>query len=637
MKRARLFWLFCLIGLWTILVLAPICSAQGVSSPRQLKNASISKLESLRTGDKKFDKEIDKVIKHIQKSLEDKKGSLWVDDWHLVTATDKDEDDEEDKDDNDLGRGLKVFHEEKKALKHMLKHTGKIVTDDEDEEDDDEDEDEDETEDETKPFIISPEVKTAFEQVIEDLILADRLLAEKALYQAKVYQGIDKGIDHQINKSEKELTKAQNELQKNRPDKAIKKYEKAWEHAQLALKLITPEIATQAANSWLFKMEEAFTTENQEQLFEAAAAIIEIGEYAIPSLVNLIQDKAKDIEFRSMCIELLSNVGDETAIEPLINLLEQEETEQLRDASAIALGILGYKETVDSLIEALQSDSSAGVRQSAALSLGVLNDPRAIDSLVTALSGEDNMVRTNALRSLGELKAKDAILPIVNKLNDQDEYVRYTAAKVLGQIGNETVINSLLQKLEDEDDYVRKSAIEAIANFVTPESTSIIPSLIEAINEDIDWAVRQGAAEALIKIGQPAVPELVTAYQSAGPNEREHIAYALGKIEMQDPLKAEVIETLRETLTSENKSDALNAAVALYRLGVIDEMYNFALNLLLTNEDDFVRTDAARALGNMGDERAVPALEGALQDPELFVRMAASAALRKITGKIYEF
>ena len=638
MKQAKIFWLSCVFGLWTIFVLADFCFAQEITSPRQLKNDSISKLESLRTGDKSLDKELDRIIKYIQKSLQDKRGSLWQDDWHLlVTATKgqaEDEDDDDDADDSDddddvssFSRALKVFHQEKQAIERILKHIGKITSGDDDDDD----------EDKAKPLIISPETKATFEQIIEDLILADRLLVERALYQAKVYQGIAKKIDRQIDKSEQELTKAQKELQKDKPDKAIKKYEKAWEHAQLALKHVRPEIATQAANNWLLEMQEALTSANQEQLFEAAEAIIEIGPYAISPLVEIVQNNEKDIEFRCVAVELLSNIGDNAAVSPLITVLAQEEAEELRDAAAVALGVLGSQQATEALIEAMQSDPAAEVRQSAALSLGVLNDPSAITSLVAALNDEDNMVRTNALRGLGELKAEGAIPEIITKLSDQDEYVRYTATRVLAEIADESVINSLLQKLEDEDDNVRRGAIEAIASFVSPQSTAIVPALIEAIIEDLDWQVRQGTAEALIKIGQPAVPELLSAYQSAGTNQREHITYALGNIAMAEPLKTQVIEALTETLSSENKTDALNAAVALYRLGLTEEAYNFALNHL-TDEEDSVRTDAARALGKMGDERAISALETALQqDEDMFVRMAAHAAIEKITGGEYAF
>jgi len=54
------------------------------------------------------------------------------------------------------------------------------------------------------------------------------------------------------------------------------------------------------------------------------------------------------------------------------------------------------------------------------------------------------------------------------------------------------------------------------------------------------------------------------------------------------------------------------------------------LEKLRTDPDPQVRADAARSLGEVGDERAVDALLAALHDPEETVRAAAAAALGKI-------
>lgn len=584
--------------------------AQEINSPKELKRNAIAILTNVKTEDERLKKEIDKIVGYTQNSLED---LLWVDDWHLVTAN-------KDGEGRDWQQGLKVFHEEKKAVKRLLKDIGRKI-----------DENDGYEEDNDEPFLVFGELKTLFEGIINNLVSADRLLSEIALSQAKVYIGVDKEIDYQIEIAEKELEEAKGELENDISDKVIKKYEKAWEHSQLALKHVTPEIAQQAANKWLLQMESAFISEDQEEIFEAVAAIEEIGRYSIAPLIKFIQNETRSSQFRSMLVEVLSNIGDESAVAPLIELLRRNINTQLRDASAIALGVIGSNSSVEPLIESLENDSCQEVRQSAALSLGSIKDERAILPLTNALVDEDNMVRTNALRALGELGATTVIPQIIKKLDDLDPYVRYTAAQTLGKLGNETVMNALLLKLQDEDENVRKNAIEAIIKIVTPQSTAIAPSLIEVINEDIDWNVRQGATNALIKIGQPAVSYLLTAYQSARPIEREHIAYALGKIG-----DSQAIETLRQTLSSDNKSDALNAAIALYRLGLKDEMYNFALNLL-SNEKRGLRESAAIALGEMGDQRAVETLEVALLDSELFVRDAVSLALEKITGRVYEY
>lgn len=170
-----------------------------VANPKLLKEHSITTLESAKIGDKKIDKEIDRIINHIQKSLEDKKnGSLWIDDWHLVGEPE----------------GKKVFHEEHTAVKHMQKEINKADT--------------------------PEDLKVVYEKVIDDLVEADKLLAKTAIADAKNRPVLDskkqKKVDHEIAKAEEEFSKGLEEISKGRPDKAIKKFEKAWEHAQHAIK-----------------------------------------------------------------------------------------------------------------------------------------------------------------------------------------------------------------------------------------------------------------------------------------------------------------------------------------------------------------------------------------------------------------
>jgi len=163
-------------------------------TPKFLKETSITKLEEAKTNDKKIDKELDKIIKYIQKSLDNK---LWIDDSHL-----------------DPKHGKKVFHEEYKALKKMQK--------------------------EIKKKKIPVELKETFRELIDKLVKADKMLAKVTIEDAKLIPVQDpknqKKVNHEIEKAENELAKAYKELEKDKSDKAIKRFEKAWKHAQLAIK-----------------------------------------------------------------------------------------------------------------------------------------------------------------------------------------------------------------------------------------------------------------------------------------------------------------------------------------------------------------------------------------------------------------
>ncbi|MGV7226342.1 MAG: hypothetical protein ACQ9CV_05440 [Nitrosopumilus sp.] len=169
------------------------------------KLSVISTLESLKTGDEKSDKKIDKVIKHIVKSTDEK---FWEDEETLV----------------DDKKSKRVFDEEKKAVKGLKKLIKKA-------------------DDSLQDSILS---------VVNILLDVDRILAENAIAEASAFAG-DKKVDKELEKSQKELDKvqkeldkAQEELDKNKPDKALDKYgkaidkfKKAWEHAQHAIKHAT--------------------------------------------------------------------------------------------------------------------------------------------------------------------------------------------------------------------------------------------------------------------------------------------------------------------------------------------------------------------------------------------------------------
>lgn len=136
---------------------------------------------------KKTLKDIDKAIKSIQKSLDDK---LWESE---VALTEK--------------HGHKVFDEEKSAIKDLLK----IQKDD-------------------------PEIDVSL--VIAALVDVDRNIAQNAIDAATAFAG-DKKVDEELDKANEEMDKAQDELDDGKPDKAIDHFKKAWDHAQKAIKHAT--------------------------------------------------------------------------------------------------------------------------------------------------------------------------------------------------------------------------------------------------------------------------------------------------------------------------------------------------------------------------------------------------------------
>jgi hypothetical protein len=188
----------------------PDCPGQADSEAYVLiESANDILWDLLPTGDKKTDKQIEKAIKHIEKSLADK---LWEDNSHLTKE------------------GKKVFDEDKKAVKEF----NKIIKDKD----------------------AGDDVKDTVLEAICYLITANQEIASTAVDEA-IELAEESGCDDEgnndhackktlkeINKAQSEMIKAQNELDHIKKDgtpdpkydKAIDHYKKAWEHAQHAQK-----------------------------------------------------------------------------------------------------------------------------------------------------------------------------------------------------------------------------------------------------------------------------------------------------------------------------------------------------------------------------------------------------------------
>lgn len=176
-----------------------------------------------------------------------------------------------------------------------------------------------------------------------------------------------------------------------------------------------------------------------------------IGE---PTVESLIQDlKDDDNNVRSHAIYSLGQIGDEKAVEPLIQVMDDE------------------NERID-------------VRNHAICVLGEIGDRRAVEPLIQVLKNkeEETSVRMGATRALAEIGDRRALEPLIQAMNDKDESVRNHAEYALIQFG-ETAVESLIQVMNDENETieVRSHAAEALSRI--GEGHAVEP-FIETLNED---------------------------------------------------------------------------------------------------------------------------------------------------------
>jgi HEAT repeat protein len=185
-------------------------------------------------------------------------------------------------------------------------------------------------------------------------------------------------------------------------------------------------------------------------------------------------------------------------------------------------------------------------------------------------------------------------------------------------------VEDLIKDLKDERVEVRRLAVEALVRI----GESAVPALGEALKDQGEW-VRVGAAEALGRIGpeaKSAVPALVEALKDQIVGVRRRAAEALGIIGSE---AKSAVPALVEALKGQDAEVREGAAEALGRIGPEAKSAVPALGEALKDQDKWVRLRAAEALGIIGPaaKSAVPALVEALKDQDVWVRQEAAWAL----------
>ncbi|AKB24485.1 putative lyase [Methanosarcina sp. MTP4] len=190
-------------------------------------------------------------------------------------------------------------------------------------------------------------------------------------------------------------------------------------------------------------------------------------ERAMDSFTQLMEDEDVELHLKLTALETLGlNVlevsvgsGDSSVEERVVELLVRSlraENETVRSVAAIYLTEGGEK-AVEPLIQVLNSDESESARTAAAGSLGSIGGDRAFEVLVNALeTDESESVRGIAIHSLGseynEFNER-AVEPLGNALRyDESAKVRKTAAETLANFGNEEAVDFLTETLEDENE-----------------------------------------------------------------------------------------------------------------------------------------------------------------------------------------
>jgi aminopeptidase N len=244
------------------------------------------------------------------------------------------------------------------------------------------------------------------------------------------------------------------------------------------------------------------------------------------------------------------------------------------------------------------SDVLGRVEAIEALASRVESEPEARDAVARAARDSLWMVRTRAVTALAPVVTHDSVRPIVmNATRDSDTRVREAAALALARAAGSGEAVSRLRALAQNDRswWVRAAAMRAMVSVDTTAAMGIARDMLR--REEWRDVARVAALEGLARIKSPDSRDLIVEQLAAGARP--------GRVA------------------------AINALVAHATRG--DTASARVLEPLLENEDPFIRSAAAGALGRIGDARSRAALQARREvEQEARVQAALDQAIRRL-------
>jgi len=281
---------------------------------------------------------------------------------------------------------------------------------------------------------------------------------------------------------------------------------------------------------------------------------------------------------------------------------------RVRVEAAEALGRVdpGEAQRACAALRPLLDDDSPDVRYATALSLGRLEDRGSVDRLMRMLAEDpESMPRQAAAVALGDIGAPQAAPALARALFDAPADVRFQAASALPLVDPAAAVEPLRRALQDADAEVRATAAAALGDLRDDGSRDTLARLVE----DPDIRVRMEAAMALARQGdRRGTPELTAAldHRDFGPLAAEHLFRCPDKLAAPSLHRA-----LERWLTAPTVK--VWAAGALARLG--ERGGREQLLHQLNSSKELVRGLTIQVLGEMGQPWSRKALRSLLERP----------------------
>lgn len=362
---------------------------------------------------------------------------------------------------------------------------------------------------------------------------------------------------------------------------------------------------------------------------------------AVPAILKVLDGGQPETQL--LAVETLGEIGDESAIPKLIEVLKDHPFD-IEINAAFALSKFGpaAKDAAEHLEKGLKSDDEA-MRTVCAYSLAMIfpedeaRKTAAIGGLLKALQSEEQRIRVAAAGALIRLNPDPEILkaPFLKAFESADEDTRIAMFAAVGSIGEE-VVPRLQRALKEPA--VRRYAATALGE-MGPKAAAAVPDMVAALDGE-SAEVREQILMAIGHVGE-GIQAAAPAAKAALADEDVHVKragiYVLGR------LGADAKDSAGDlfALLAGDKKDEELATFAAWALAAIEpgnaDYAKESVSLLaaaLQSPRIGIRIEAAEALGQLGGlaKDAVSALEAAGEGASAEEKAVYADVIKQIQG-----
>lgn len=310
------------------------------------------------------------------------------------------------------------------------------------------------------------------------------------------------------------------------------------------------------------------------------------------------------------------------------------------------------KPLVPKLIGLLQEDYP--VRAPAAYLLGEIGEKSAVDPLISAIDYSAAVSDKDASKAngriadaLGKLKDAKAVRPLLKLTKSRDNFTALAAVQALGEIADPSALEPLMEiaEAENTDPFISKNAIEAMGKIGDPKA---MPTLIHMLFlERRGVSFYRETSFAIFEVGSDAIPHLIEILDGKDKElmkwaedhgVMEAAIYAKTAQLLGDLADRRAIPALRRRLKFNDEFADMKllppmfSAEALGRLRAKEAVMEIAG--MLSEEEANARGAYTRALVMIGDRRAVgPLAKAATTGMGYDAREEALWGFARLAGK----